>query len=154
MGCGEAAAEKSENRFPDCFPSNFQEDILPKNLKPLHVHVFRICKYGSINKQAFLSTFEEVKLGLRPPGFRWEKQLNDPGTYSTSCNTDLQEILGVLDHLQGYHPQAILCQGDATSDLGPLQLTSERIKRPTNHVDWWLYKDSDPSQSFAEVSEE
>lgn len=145
--------EVAENMFPDCFPSNFQETILPHNLQPTKMLVYRICKYGKIDKQAFLSTFEEVTLNLRPPGMHWEKQLNDPGTYSTSCNTDLNEILGALDSLQGYHPKAFLCQGEASSELGPVQRTSERTHRSTSHVDWWLFRNSDPSSDFYQVGE-
>lgn len=145
--------EKTQHQFPDCFPANFEEDILPKNIKPGRIRVFRVCKYGRLDKQAFISTFEEVKLGLRPPGMRWSAQLKDPGTYSTSCNTDLDQIMGVLDSLQGYHPRAFLSVGEAFSEIGPVQRTSERKKNANGHVDWWLFKDADPSPYFQQVEE-
>ena len=154
MACGiHEDEEKTEYRFPDCFPPNFAEDILPKNIKPASIEVFRVCKYGKIDKQAFLSTFEEVQLGLRPPGLKWNSRLKDPGTYATSCSTDLEQVIGVMDVLQGYHPKAFLCAGVASSELGPVQRTSERKENAGGHVDWWLFKGSDPSPSFRQVEE-
>lgn len=148
-----AVVEKTDNQFPDCFPSNFTQDILPPNIQPGKIAVYRICKYGKIDRKAFLSTFEEVELKLRPPSRNWSKFLEDPSTYSTSCNTDMNEILGVLDSLQGYHPQAFLCEGIADSAFGPVQRTCERKQCSYGHVDWWLFKNCDPSPNFHRVED-
>ena len=141
-----ATAEK--HQFPDCFPPDFEENILPKNLKERKMTVYRVCVFDKITRDAFLSTFENVHLGRRPKDRGWERKLRKPETYSTSCDSDYEAVLGTLDCLRRHHPAPFVMRGTASSDLGPLQPTSERTGRPTSHVDWWLYRDSDPSPKF------
>lgn len=137
------------HKYPECFPQNFESEILPEGIQDITLFVYRICTNGIINKDAFLSTFEEVQLERKPKPMRWNKKLKDPSTYSTSCNTSLASIKNVLKCLKAYYPVPIIAQGTATFRYGPLQCTSERTGEETTHVDWWLYADADPSGEFA-----
>ena len=138
--------QKVDHVFPDCFPPDFQETLLPKDLIPVKIMVYRVCKYDKIDKRAFYSTFEEVERGLCPRKMRWEKLLKKPETYSTSCTETLEAALGVLDCIQAHKPVAFLIRGEADSELGPVRPNAPETF--TDHVHWWLYRDADPSGDF------
>lgn len=137
------------HKYPECFPQNFEAEILPKGIEDIELFVYRVCTNGIINKDSFLSTFEEIQLGKKPKLMNWTKQLKIPSTYSTSCDTSLNSIKNVLKCLKDYHPNPIIAKGTATFRYGPLQRTSDRTGKETTHVDWWLYADADPSGDFA-----
>lgn len=136
--------------FPSCFPPHFVEKILPQGLSDLELDVYRVCKNGKINKESFLSTFEETERGIRPKPSNWTQKLECPGTYSVSCNDEKSSAENALKCLVGYHPEAFIMAGTASSDLGPLQRTVDRDTsyRDASHFDWWLFDGSDPSKSF------
>ena len=106
-----------------------------------------------INKESFLSTYEMVVLGKKPAPPDWGSREDDPSAYSVSCNDTLEGARNPLKCLVRHHPAAILARGHASSDLGPLQRTADRVPqyRDKSHIDWWLYADSDPSPWFSEV---
>lgn len=135
--------------FPSCFPPYFAEKILPQGLPPLELDVFRVCTNGKISKESFLSTFEEVHRGLRKPLRNWERSLNKATTYSVSCSVTITPLRDILKCVV----QSILICGKASSALGPLAKTKDWNHGSTNenHVDWWLYEDSDPSPLFSQV---
>lgn len=147
--------EKQTMKFPSCFPQYFAEKILPQGLPPLKMDVFRVCVNGTINKETFSSSFEDVYFERKPKPRNWENRKDCPGTYSVSCNDSLEGASHPLKCLVAHHPAAFLVQGTASSDLGPMQRTVDRD--PTypdeSHIDWWLYADSDPSPMFRKVEE-
>lgn len=141
--------------FPECFPVDFADRILPKGLVDMEIDVFRVCINGTINKETFYSTFELTHLGIRPTPCNWEKKLEQPGTYSVSCNDTLGSCRNALKCLVDHHPAAFLIQGTATSALGPMQRTVDRDPhyQDPSHIDWWLFADSDPSPMFHKFEE-
>lgn len=139
-------------KFPKCFPSNFETEILPKGAREHNKAVYRIIKCGIINKDSFISTFEEIQRGLIPRKKRLN--LNDPGIYSTSCNIEYAEAQHVLDVFMRHYPKPIIAKGETEAVCGPSQLTSEREERTDTHVDWWIYEDVEPQQYFSEVKDE
>ena len=141
-------SDRVDSVFPDCFPSDFQENILPKNLPPNRIPVYRICIYDTIDKRAFLSTYEEVMTGIKPPLHNWKSKLKDAGTYSTSCKITQKGAENLLDCLRAHHPPAFIIIGEAISELGPI-----KVERKKDHVHWWLYKDADPSDGFHRIDE-
>lgn len=140
-------------RFPSCFPVDFEEKLLPKDLPDIELSpVYRICTTGKIQKNSFLSTYEE---DLMNPN-RKRHSLNDPGTFGTSVFMTPQTTKNALKCLTRHHPEAYIIIGTASSSLGPVQETYNRThnKRDKDHVDWWLYADSDPSHIFKRYEQE
>lgn len=145
--------EKYVAQFPSCFPKHFAEKILPQGLPYQKIDVFRVCVNGTINKETFSSSYEDFYYGRKPWPRNWEKKKEDPGAYSVSCNDSIEGVSNALKCLVDYHPAAFLIRGTASSELGPMQRTTDR--EPTysdsSHIDWWLYADSDPSPMFQKV---
>lgn len=139
------------SQYPSCFPKNFETKILPKNIHWEEKMVYRVIKKGYIDRDGFISTFEEIRRGLIPPSSKL-KDLNNPSLYSTSCNEQISELKYVLELLSGHHPAAIIAKGTIHSSCGPWQLTSERTGVVGTHIDWWVYENSSPQEYFTEVS--
>ena len=137
--------------YPDCFPDNFASEILPKEAKYENKPVYRIIKFGKINRDAFISSYEEVVKGLRPAP-KIGMDLDDPGTYSTSCNMEYSEAEYMLKIFMRHYPRPCIAKGLTEYKCGPCQLTSEREERIDTHVDWWIYKDANPQDYFEEVN--
>ncbi len=137
-------------KYPECFPENFETEILPKEAKEENKPVYRVIKYGAVNRESFISTYEEIQRGLIPPKKRMN--LNDPGIYSTSCNMEFSEAEYVLNLFMRHHPKAFIAKGETEKTCGPCQLTSEREERTDTHVDWWIYNESSPQIYFKEVN--
>ena len=55
------------SKYPECFPDNFEEDILPEGAKNENKSVYRVIKYGTINRDGFIGAYEEIQRGLIPP---------------------------------------------------------------------------------------
>lgn len=136
-------------KYPKCFPKNFETEILPKGAKEENKSVYRVIKYGTINRDSFIGTYEEIQRGLIPPKKRIN--LNDPGIYSTSCNIDYSEAEYALNMFMRHHPKAFIAKGETEKTCGPCQLTSEREVRKDTHVDWWVFEESEPQTYFKEV---
>lgn len=138
------------SKFPACFPKNFETDILPKEAKFKYKSVYRVIKSGTINREGFISTHEEIERGLIPPKKRLSPQ--DPGRYSTSCNIEYEDAEYMLNVFMRHHPRPVIAKGTTEITCGPCQLTSERdVNRKDSHVDWWVYEDADPQEYFREV---
>lgn len=76
--------------------------------------------------------------------------LQDPGLFSTSCNIDYSEAEYVLNLIMRHQPKAFIAKGETEGSCGPCQLTSEREKTTSTHIDWWIYDDSSPQLYFEE----
>lgn len=134
--------------FPPCFPKNFETEILPvTEINSTELPVYRIIKSGEINRDAFLSTWEERKEQA-------ELDESDPGTYATSCNSDLEVLERLLKRMMRYHPNPIIAKVVTKVTCGPSQRTQERTLKKTSHVDWWIYDQSTPELHFTEVEED
>lgn len=140
------------SKYPKEFPEKFEEEILPKGAAHKRKTVYRIIKSGKIDREGFISTYEEVKRGLIPEPKRG-LNLNDPGTYSTSCNMVYEEAEYWLDVFMRHHPKALIAKGITEPSCGPSQLTSEREARDDTHVDWWIYEEAQPQIFFEEVDD-
>ena len=143
---------KPMNKYPPCFPDGFETKILPSGAREENRPVYRVIKYGAINRQSFISTYEEIKQKLIPP--RKNMDLMDPGLYSTSCNMEYPEAEYALKLFMRHKPNAFIAKGETEKTCGPSQLTSDREKRADTHVDWWIYQESEPQLYFHEVTNE
>ena len=140
------------SKYPECFPENFEDDILPEGAKNENKSVYRVIKYGTINRDSFIGTYEEMQRGLIPRKRRMD--LADPGLYSTSCNIEYSEAEYALNLFMRHHPRVFIAKGETEGTCGPCQLTSEREERDDTHVDWWIYRDVEPQKYFTEVKKE
>lgn len=144
--------ERDDNMgdFPDIFPDNFVTEILPQKAEKVDRDVFRVIKSGIIDREGFISTYEEIKKGIIPP--RKKLRMNDPKTYSTSCSIDYKEAKYVLSLIMRHHPAPVIAKGITSGSCGPSQETAEREgAQAGSHVDWWVYKDSEPQKFFHKV---
>ncbi len=139
------------SKYPECFPDNFEKEILPKEAKHENKLVYRIIKYGKIDRDGFISSYEEVLRGLKPAPKKGI-DLADPGEYSTSCNIEYAEAEYMLNVFMRHYPRPFIAKGVTEATCGPCQLTSEREERDDTHVDWWIYKDANPQEYFEEVN--
>ena len=131
------------------FPGKFETEILPEGAKTESKPVYRVIKYGSINRESFISTYEEIQRGLIPPKKRMN--LSDPGLYSTSCNIEYSEAEYALNIFMRHQPKVFIAKGETEGKCGPCQLTAERETRTDTHVDWWIYEEAEPQMYFDEV---
>lgn len=140
--------------FPECFPDNFVGELKKIETEEKVLNVFRVSKNGKNDRAAFKSTYEEYIAGeitdkdLDPKDFL----IN----YSTSCNYKKGRIRGILKMCMKRNPKALILEGSAIHECGPSQITKKRIpeRRNDGHVDWWLYKDSNPQDFFEIYTEE
>lgn len=138
-------------RFPKCFPENFESEILPKEAQEKNIPVYRIIKHGKIDRDSFISTFEEMQRKMIPSSKKARK-LSDPGLYSTSCNIAYNEAEYALKMFMRHNPKAFIAKGETEKTCGPCQLTSDRDKKQKNtHVDWWVYEEANPQIYFKKV---
>lgn len=140
---------KPMKEYPDCFPQNFASEILPKQAKEENKSVYRVIKFGEIDENSFISTYEEIQRKLIPP--KKHLDLNNPGIYSTSCNMEYSEARNMLDIFMRHYPKPFIAKGETEKTCGPSQLTSEREARKDTHVDWWIYKNTNPEDYFKKV---
>lgn len=136
-------------KYPECFPENFETDILPEGAKKENKAVYRVIKYGTINRDSFIGTYEEIQRELIPP--KKKMNLKDPGLYSTSCNIEYSEEEYALNMFMRHYPRPFIAKGETEATCGPCQLTAEREERDDTHVDWWLYEETEPQTYFSEV---
>lgn len=138
-------------KYPDCFPENFETEILPKGAQENSRRVYRIIKYDDeINRKNFMSTYEEIQSKLMPRPKRYNE--NDPSIYSTSCQLDLPALRSLLACCMKHHPKAFIAVGTTEGSCGLSQLTAERNpEKKDGHVDWWVYADAKPHRYFKKV---
>lgn len=146
---------KETKDLADCIPLKIAEEIRKNGKEQEGQHVYRIAKRGIINDIAFMGSYEETLFENRP----FKKDLNDIGSYSTSCYLTLKhprKFLGFLKaRLFKQYPHPIIIHGNTICGLS--QLTKERRTEDQegDHVDWWIYKGSFNTlvQTFAPVEE-
>lgn len=127
--------------FPECFPADFESEILPKDVEYKAYPVYRVLKKGVLNREAFVSSFEEF-----PKRFNNSRKA---ASYSTSCFQDYDEIYNIMMFtFRDKHPKATLSYGATEPECGPCKKSNNLN---SSHVDWWIYKDSHPEKYFKEV---
>lgn len=143
---------KYVNKFPQCFPPNFESEILPAGADFRGRVVYRVMKYGKIDRNSFLGTYQEIVEGLMPPP-RKPLDMNDPGTYSTSCYEKRSDLEYFLKVTMRREPAAFIAKGITCGECGPSQLSSDRktnTHKDSSHVDWWIYESASPELYFKE----
>lgn len=130
------------------FPSYMTIDI-PEGACEQSIEVYRICKTGAVEKESFLSSYEEYEQRNDLDSL----DLNDPGSYSVSCYEKRRDARRKLMFFTKKEPRAIPAFGKTEPSCGPCQKTRERIKgKKDSHVDWWIYQNVAPWLYFKEVT--
>ncbi len=132
--------EKTHN-LADCIPENLIEEIKINGKEQYNQLVYRAAKRGKIDEIAFMNSFDEYNYENRENN----NDLNDIGSYSTSCYTTPKHPQKFLKCLKkkyfNKYPQPCIILGHTICGLS--QRTKERKPEYPNkeHIDWWIYKD-------------
>ena len=140
------------------FPSYVPIDKMPDGAKLEKIKVYRLCKWGIIDRQAFYSNYEEVLYLKMHIKYSEEQNWKDNiDMHSVSTSESLKEIkrLKALKSRRTY-PNSIIAEGFTNPECGLCQRTSERRepdKGNNSHVDWWVIIDTCPHECFKEYVE-
>ena len=133
------------NKFPDCFPENFESEILPNNAEYKKYNAYRILKHGILNHNEFLSTFEEFKDSKYKP--RGYNPLSAE-TYSTSVFSSVHDAKSIMKLMCRHYPHPSLAEGTTEPCCGPCLKEYN-----SSHINWWIFKDSLPENFFKVVEQ-
>lgn len=139
--------------FPDFFPDNFE--VLLKNIgaKEQNLNVYRICRNGTINRDAFLSSYEDGLQNKHHDAHSFANRdvynlsRSDLSLYSTSCFQNYKDVKRILGAMAKTTPMQIVAQGTTNPQCGPCLASTNN-----SHVDWWIYKDAHPECHFHEFT--
>lgn len=130
------------------FPCYMQKIELPSEAREEELTVYRICKYGKIDEESFLSSYEEYE----KHGRLADLDLKDVSSYSLSCWGKIRDARRSLAFFTKKEPRAIAARGITSVKCGIIQRTKERKGRNAkSHIDWWLYQGAKPYEYFQEV---
>lgn len=127
-----------KNNFPDDFPPDIIKKILANSTNKDIDNVYRIAKNGKLNDESFLSTFHEVKFGFRESNVK--DDANSISYYSTSCCRSYEHALQLKRIFKKLNP--LILKGDIKGQKGPTDCENN------NHIDWWIYKNTNVYQDF------
>lgn len=125
------------------FPEYFSQFELPELVREEKLQVYRACKSGMCDAISFIPTYEERGYKI----YEGEDS-RDPGLYSLSTFENpvhIKRFAALTSEMQIPYRIAI---GITEPKWGVVQPTRERKARAKSHVDWWLYKDARPHESF------
>ena len=145
--------EKAKKLFHNCFPADIVSTIRDIGYEE-EIEVYRICRWGKIDKQAFLSTYEEYKQGLI--NLRDGIDENNVGSFSTSTFEKTNDTRRYYKYASNScrYPKAIIVKLKTLKHLGLLQRTKEREKTSyKSHIDWWLYENAAPHEERNNLKE-
>ena len=128
------------SKYPDCFPKDFENSILPKKAHFEEVECYRVLRKGLTN-ESFLSSYEEHLLGIRV--FK-DIDLNNPSIYSTSVYSDYMQVKKLKKSMARRDIQNLqIGKGITLKEYGKI-LKSDN----SSHIDWWLFKDNQAEKVF------
>lgn len=138
--------ENNMNLLNRMFPDYFERyNIPPEMAYNEEIEVYRACKTNKLEKESFLPTYEEN-------GYRFieEKDEYDPSTFSLSVYEKPRDVKRFAITNSDIRPPYKIAKGITLFIYGKLLRTKEYKKnyRKSSHIDWWLYKDAKPYESF------
>ena len=140
--------EDKTKKFPNYFPIG----QLPVGAKEQNIEVYRMCKWGIVERKAFFSNYEEaVFLGIELKGYSHENYLLDIDKHSVSSFEKQEDAKSRLKLFTRHKPACIIAKGITDASCRPSQRTAERKKCRDSHVDWWIYETAHPHMHFVEV---
>jgi len=137
--------EVKKERIKKLFPWYFSNFELPIGAREEAILVYRACKTQKCDKESFTPTFEEQ-------GCKYfdDDDPSDPSLYSLSTYENPKHIKRFVTMNSEYKKPYKIAKGFTNPECGLVQRTRERNKnlKKSSHVDWWLYIDARPYESF------
>ncbi len=150
-----------EKVFPEGYPENLLQLIIEDGAKENTIKdVYRVSFLGENNRDAFLSSFMER--GQNQNGYEIrdfalaETENLDIGLYSTSLFDSEKTSFKILKMFKKHYNGPKLLYGIINPYFGYSIKTNESRScrhADKHHIDWWLYKNADPSVDFKIIEE-
>lgn len=147
--------------FPESYPSDLMQRIIEDGAaENIIENVYRIANYGENNRDAFLSTFltnikDSGNTNIRD-AYIFSQENYDIGMYGTSLSSNEKKAKRTLSLLERKYNGPILLIGTILPEYG-MSIFSKNSKTRKSyskyHIDWWIYKDKDPSKHFKVLEE-
>ena len=143
--------EKAKRTFP-CYKDAsgsviFDKTKLPPQAKQQEITtVYRICRNGIVDANAFLSSYCDVH--------NKDMDLSDPSSFSTSCFEVIKDAKKRLAFFSKKNPQAIIAKGYIKSESGYTLRNNDKVPKPkgkSSHIDWWIFVEEEPWSYFKEL---
>ncbi len=155
--------KENSSLFPDDYPKDLYERVVADGAGKNEYDVYRVAELGENNRDAFLSSYTEQKLknsiNNRDVYLAMKQKENeyDIGLFSTSCFETIKQAKKILKLKERHVAGPCILFGRIMPETG-LSMKTENSKSGRKarrgHIDWWIYKDVDPSKNFSEVEEE
>lgn len=154
--------EKSD-LFPEDYPDDLYDRIVQDGAGENIFNVYRVSDVGINNRDAFLCTYytriKTSQLNNRD-AYKYQHCFDgdyDIGIFSTSCFDEEKAANKILKLIEKHVDGPRMLYGTITPEYGLSMKTSESKsgrKSKKHHIDWWIYKDVDPSIKFCEMEVE
>jgi hypothetical protein len=130
------------------FPSYFENFEMPIWAREQELEVYRACATGKVDRESFLTTYEENGGHISANG-----DIQDPQEYSLSTYTKFKDVKRFMTIDSRYGIPFVIAKGKTNPIHGICLETKEwkrnlDIKYKGSHVDWWLYMESEPYKEF------
>lgn len=136
--------KRNEERVTRVFPEYFRNFTLPEGAHEERIKVYRACRTGECDRLSFLPTYEEKGCQLNETD-----DATDPSLYSLSSYENPKHVKRFAAMTSDLQVPYKIAEGYTDPQYGLVQRTKERmIKTRSSHVDWWLYQDAAPQNSF------
>ena len=147
-----------ENKFPQIYPCDLYDKIIQDGgANNIFENVYRVASYGIINRDAFLSTFEEFELPdtnlVNRDAFLASTCNNyDIGDYSVSFYEKRKDAKKILNLKKKQYDGPVLIYGMILPEHGlsirTRESTDPNRRTKDSHVDLWKYEDVDMTNLF------
>ena len=121
----------------------FNQSMLPEEaIQQSFEKVYRLCLNGELTHDSFLCTYMEHN-NIR------DRQLNEFGTFSTSCYNKTRGIKRCLKCMRRNYPKVVIAKGSIKNDSGFSYLD----KPKEGHIHWWIFVEEKPEDYFSIIEE-
>ena len=145
--------------FPDIYPKDLLSRIIEDGAGENTIElVYRIANYGKNDRDAFLSTLltdiKDMQYNNRDAYLASKEIPVDIGIYSTSLSESEKDVRKLIRIMEQKYEGPVLLKGTVLPEFGLSMFTrNSKSKRRgrKHHIDWWIYKDMDPSPFFEKI---
>lgn len=154
---------KKSDMFPEDYPSDLYDRIIEDGAGENTFEVYRISNVGTNCRDAFLCSYHTNKSSSNlnnRDAYVYKYRIGDNydiGLFSTSCFDEQKAANKILRLIEKRVDSPKMLRGTTAPEHGLSMRTIESKsgrKSKKHHIDWWIYKDTDPSINFYEVEVE